>query len=373
MKKSLSILIATVLSLSLFAGCGSKTEPKKEGEKTPVTDTKKEEAGIAKLGLGLITTIGKSKDLGVDKNGKEVLPVGQVDTVIVAAGFDKDGKIVKVTIDTAQTKVNYEKDLKIKSDVKAPIKTKVELKEDYKMKGSSKIGKEWYEQIAELEKWMIGKTVEEVKAMKVKKVDDSHTQVPDIAELTSTVTIDVGGYVAALEEAYKNAVEIKEGAVKVGLGNEVSMAKSKALGVDKNGKEVLPVAQVDTTVAATAFDKDGKVVATIIDVAQTKVNFSKEGKVTSDKTVADVQSKKELKEKYNMKGASKIGKEWFEQAAEFEKWMAGKSIEDIKALKTKKVDDNHTQVPDVAELTSSVTIDIGGYRNAVVESLANAK
>ena len=51
--------------------------------------------------------------------------------------------------------------------------------------------------------------------------------------------------------------------------------------------------QVDHTIAATAFDDDGKVVATIIDVVQTKVKYDKEGKLLSDKT-AEFKSKKEL-------------------------------------------------------------------------------
>ena len=371
MKKSLSLLVALAVSLSLFAGCGNNSKPANTGDKPATTDEKKE-SGIAKIGLGHITSIGKSKDLGKDKNGKEVLPVGQVDTVIVAAAFDKDGKIVNVTIDNAQTKVEFEKDLKVKSDVAALAKTKVELGEAYGMKKVSKIQKEWFEQIAEFEKWAKGKTVEEVKALKVKKVDDSHVAVPDVAELTSTVTITVEGYIAALEEAYKNAIEVKDGAVKLGLGHEVSTAKSKGLGKDKNGKEVLPVAQVDATMAATAFDKDGKVVATIIDVAQTKVSFDKDGKVTTDKA-AEIKTKKEVKDGYGMKKVSKIQKEWFEQAAELEKWMAGKSIDEIKALKVKKVDDSHVAVPDVAELTSSVTITVEGYQAAVAESFANAK
>ena len=37
------------------------------------------------------------------------------------------------------------------------------------MRRASAIGKEWFEQIAEFEKWMIGKTVDEVKASKVKE------------------------------------------------------------------------------------------------------------------------------------------------------------------------------------------------------------
>jgi hypothetical protein len=59
--------------------------------------------------------------------------------------------------------------------------------------------------MAEFEKWMIGKTTSEIKSLKVKERDASHKNVPDVPELTSTVTITVEGYIAAVAEAYTNA------------------------------------------------------------------------------------------------------------------------------------------------------------------------
>lgn len=353
-KLFLSSLILT-LAVTMLTGCGSSSKS----------------SSISKIGLGHVTSIAKSTDLGVDKDGKEVLPAGQVDTVMVAAAFDKDGKVVKVTIDNAQAKVAYNKDLTLKTDTKAEQKTKVELGDAYGLAKSSQIKKEWYQQVAELEKWMIGKTVEEIKAMKVTKRDDAHPAVPDVAELKSSVTITVQDYIAALEEAYKTSVEVKGDAVKLGLGNSVSLASSKALGV-KDGKEVLPTAQVDTVMTATAFDKDGKVVATIIDNAQTKVNYSKDGKVTSDKNVAP-KTKVELGDAYGMIKNSTIKKEWFQQIAELQKWMVGKTVDQIKGMKVVKKDDAHPAVPDEADLKSSVTISVQDYIGAVSEASSNAK
>ncbi|WP_315118664.1 hypothetical protein [uncultured Clostridium sp.] len=364
MKKSLSIFLSTILAVGTLAGCSPKDNA---GKETPAG-----EPTVAKMGLGHITSIGKSKELGTDKNGKDVLPVGQVDETIVAAAFDKDGKVVSVTIDTAQTKVEFEKDLKLKSDINAPIKTKVELGADYGMKEISGIKKEWNEQIAELEKWMEGKTVEEIKGMKVTKRDDSHVAVPDVEELKSTVTITVESYLEALEKAYANAVDVKEGVATVGLGTEVSIGSSKGLGTDKNGKEVLPVAQVNTTMSATAFDKDGKVVTTAIDVAQTKVNFDKEGKLTTDKN-GEFKTKTELGDEYGMKAVSGIKKEWFEQIDELEKWMAGKTVDEIKGMKVTKRDDAHPAVPDVEELKSTVTMTVQDYIAVVEKANSNAK
>lgn len=341
MKKLVSLTLVLMFTLALLAGCAASTSGSK--------------SKIAKVGLGHITSIAKSKDLGVDKDGKDVLPVGQVDTIIAAVAFDKNGKVVNVTIDNAQTKVEFNKDLTLKSDVKAAGKTKVELGDAYGMKKASTLGKEWYEQIAELEKWMLGKTVAEIKAMKTVKKDDAHPAVPDVAELKSSVSVSVEGYIAAVEEAFNTAVEVK-GAEKLGLGHNITIAKSKGLGKDKDGKEVLPVAQVDTVMTVAAMTKDGKVAKAIIDNAQTKIAFDNTGKVTSNKTEAP-KTKVELKEAYGMIKASTIKKEWFEQAAALATWMENKTIAQIKEMKTVKKDDSHPAVPDVAELKSTVSID----------------
>lgn len=375
MKKLFSISVALMVTLATLTGCSAKNTST-GGAPTPTKETSStgstaKDSGIAKIGLGNLTSIASSKDLGVDKDGKDILPLGQVDTVIVAAAFDKDGKVVKVTIDNAQTKVDFNKDLTLKSDIKAELKTKVELGDAYGMVKASTIKKEWYQQIAELEKWMVGKTVEQIKAMKTVKKDDSHPAVPDVAELKSSVTVSVQDYIASVEEAYKNAVEVK-GAEKIGLGHVVSIASSKGLGKDKDGKDILPLAQVDTIMSATAFDKDGKVVSTLIDNAQTKVEFDKTGKVTTDKK-GEFKTKVELKDAYGMIKASTIKKEWYQQAAELQKWMAGKTIDQIKAMKTVKKDDSHPAVPDVAELKSSVTISVQDYIASVAESYKNAK
>lgn len=237
------------------------------------------------------------------------------------------------------------------------------------MKKNSEIGKEWYEQIAECEEWMVGKSVDEIKSLKVKERDAKHPAVPDVPELTSLVTISVQDYIAAVEKAYENAVEIPEGAVNLGVGHEISIAKSKGYS-EKDGKETLPQAQVDTTIAASAFDKDGKVLRAIIDVIQTQVAYDGDGRITSDKT-SEIKSKKELGDAYGMKKNSEIDKEWYEQVTALEEWMAGKTVEEITALKVKERDAKHPAVPDVPELTSLVTITVQDYLSAIDEAYEN--
>ena len=357
MKKILSLVMTSVLALGVLAGCATKAPvtPVETKTETPVetkveTPVVEEKGAIAKMGLGIVTTIDKTKDYAEEK------AVGQVDSVIVAAGFDKDGKIVTVTIDTAQSKVEFAKDMVLKTDVKVAGKTKVELGNDYGMKDTSTLKKEWFEQITELEKYMVGKTVAEVKAMKL-----TDTTVPDVAELKTLVTIKVSGYIAALEKAYANASEVKD-AVKVGLGHEISLSKSKSM-----EGETMAVAQVDTTIVATALNAEGKVAGTVIDTAQTKISFDKDGKITNDLKAA-VKSKVELGADYNMKGASAIKKEWFEQAKALADWTLGKTPAEVEAIKL-----TDTTVPDVEELKTTVSIKVSGYINSFKEAASKAK
>ena len=201
MKKNILIFVAIVLSITLLAGCSISDKVEKDVKTTDnIVKGVSSDNSIVKIGLGHITSIDKSKDADED-----VLAVGQVDTVMAAVGFDEDGRVVKVTIDNAQTKVNFDEDLKVSSNRDDVYKTKVELGDEYGMKGASQIGKEWFEQIAELEKWMIGKSIDEITSMKVVEKDASHPAVPDVAELTSTVTITVENYLAATLKAFENA------------------------------------------------------------------------------------------------------------------------------------------------------------------------
>lgn len=171
-------IIALTLVAVLLAGCGAAT---------------------VKTGLGHVISIAKSKDATAEKEG-----LAQVDTVMAAVTFDSTGKVLGVTIDNAQVKVNFDATGKVITDKTVAPKTKVELGNDYGMKKASKIGKEWFEQIADLEKWMVGKTVDQIKAMKVKEVEGKPS-IPDEADLTSKVTVSVNDYQAAVAEALANA------------------------------------------------------------------------------------------------------------------------------------------------------------------------
>lgn len=204
MKKFFTLLLITVLIISMMTGCREVAPPDGDtslGEKDGTTgETLPKGEGIVKMGLGSVTSIDSSVEAEGDKG-----PAAQIDTTMAAVAFDRNDRVIKVTIDTAQTGVVFDNKGKLITDKKGEFKTKVELGNDYNMKRVSDIGREWFEQIAELEKWMIGKTVSEIRSMKVKQRDAEHTHIPDEPELTSTVTITVQDYIAAVVKSRTNA------------------------------------------------------------------------------------------------------------------------------------------------------------------------
>lgn len=123
MKKTLSIVLVLVMALSLLAGCNQTPAP------TPTPDPVPETPTIVKVGLGSVLSIAKSKDAATD-----VTPVGQADVTVAAVGFDKDGKILSVDIDTAQTKIAFDAAFAVTSDLTAEVPSKTDLGDDYGMK-----------------------------------------------------------------------------------------------------------------------------------------------------------------------------------------------------------------------------------------------
>lgn len=149
--------------------------------------------------------------------------------------------------------------------------------------------------------------------------------------------------------------------LKTGLAVITSAGKSADAG-EKDG-----LAQADSTVAAVLVDKDGKIVDCKIDAAQTKINFSKEGKILTDvKSV--FKSKIDMGEEYGMKKASSIGKEWSEQANAFAQYAIGKTVADLKGIAV-----NEEGAATDAELAASVTVSVGGFVNVIEKAVGNAQ
>lgn len=362
MKKVLAVVLCLTLVMVLFAGCGSNSESAATSSSAAASSAAPSSAaasssaassaadGAVKTGLAVLTSVAKSTDAG-EKDG-----LAQADSTIVAVTVDKDGKIVKCVIDAAQTKVNFSKEGKLLTDLKSEFKTKDELGEGYGMKKASKIGKEWSEQAAAFANYVVGKTVDEVKGI---AVDDKGAATDK--ELLSSVTVHITDFTAAIEKAVASAQDLgAKASDKLGLGVTTNITKSTDAG-DKDG-----LAQVYSTYTVSTFGADGKITSSIIDASQANINFSKAGKITSDIKAA-VQTKNEIGAGYGMKKASKIGKEWNEEAAAFAKYVTGKTVDEVKGIAVKE------GVPSDTELASSVTIHIGDFQNIIEKASKTAK
>ncbi len=165
----------------------------------------------------------------------------------------------------------------------------------------------------------------------------------------------------AKEEAPADDNAAAAGAVKTGLAVITSAAKSVDAG-DENG-----AAQADSLVAAVTVDEAGTIVKCAIDQAQTKIEFSKEGKIVTPLDTVFV-AKKELGADYGMAKASAIGKEWNEQADAFAAYVEGKTVEEIKGIAV-----DAEGVPTDADLKSSVTVHVTEFIAAIEKAVGNAQ
>lgn len=343
MKKLLSLMAV----LFLAAGCTTNSPkpeatPTPEPEKTPVT-----ESGSYKAGTASIVSF-KNNEAG-EKEGSI-----QINTTIASVVLDETGKIAFVDIDVLQEAGKFDTKGVVNADASVAVASKKGLKDDYGMVKASKIGKEWYQQAEALESWMTGKTLEEVMALPVS--DEGKTTDTD---LMTSVTVGVTDYLKAVELAATNAKEVAK-AEKYGVANEASIKTADAL--EKDGS-----VQVTATYVLTGFDAEGKVVFTILDAAQNTGYFTVEGKINEEATVVRG-TKKEIKEEYGMAKASKIGKEWYQQAESFEAWTAMKTADEIASSKIG--DDGKTMEED---LMTSCTMGIKGYTALIQQAATNAK
>ena len=355
MKKVLALTLTLALAISMVACSNAPAESTGGEESTPATTE-----ATYKTGVGAVVSVSSTDESAENEKGASA----QINTTIVAATFDGEGKVVSATIDVAQQKASFDMDGAVSGEV--DLRTKNEKGDDYGMRGVSEFGKEVNEQHEALANYWVGKTVEECVYMPTYERDESHSAVPDVVDLKSSVTITVQDYLAALQKAYDNAVETSGPVVKTGLGIVPSATVTDENAANEKGASF----QMDTSFIVVALGENDTVVGAYLDVAQQKVAFDLEGKVSGE---TDLRTKNEKGDDYGMRGVSEIGKEVGEQHVAFSQWMVGKTVSEISGMATYERDEQHTAVPDVEDLKSSVTITVGDYLKAFDKAVANAK
>lgn len=116
----------------------------------------------------------------------------------------------------------------------------------------------------------------------------------------------------------------KPATLKFGFGIYASAPAATDATADKDGS-----GKLDVTFAAVTVDADGKIVACEVDTASNSVAFTAEGKAVA---AAEFKTKYELGKDYNMVAYGGAKKEWFEQADAFESVVAGKTLDEVKAM-----------------------------------------
>ena len=362
MKKKIALILTAALMLTLLAGCagttvvyGGCTCPTGGAEgagdaTTAPAGTTAADSGAVKTGLYVGTTIADSTPADAENEGK-----AKFDITLVAVTVTDDGVIQSCVIDSVPATVKFDATGAITSDISAEVASKNELGENYGMKAYGGAQYEWNEQVAALANYAVGKTVEELKNGAI----DESGHAAD-ADLASTATIYLGGYVAGIEAAVNNARHL-------GAQSGDKLVLATLNGVNKSANadtENAGVAQLDATI--TALTMNGDVISSCyIDAVQAKVSFDTAGAITTDLT-APVPTKNELGENYGMKAWGGATYEWNEQAANFAAYVTGKTVAEVAGIAV-----NEKSAPaDGTDLAASVTISIGGFQALIAKAAA---
>ncbi len=333
MKKVLTFILAVAMVVSMV-GCGEEKE-------------------ALKMGMGVYGYTNAGTDADADTNG-----AADVVATVAAVLVDSEGKIVQCELDTVEVEAAYTSDGKYVAS--NALLSKYDQGSIYGMVAYGGATKEWYEQADAFEDVVVGKTISEVKALVV----DGYAGNDEV--IKAGCTIGISDFVGAVDKAVANVADSSATAEDtLQLGVVVSQNGSDAT------EEAAGENEVDTTFAAVAVNKDGKIVDMSIDVLAAVISFDAAGAYTGNEGTTELQTKRELGNNYNMAayGADLNGdgevKEWFEQADAFEDACIGKDEYEILTLEN----DEGYGVEDVQK--AGCTIGITEMVNAAFKAAGN--
>lgn len=346
MKKNTAALLA--LTAALLTGCAGKPAAVPVTEVPAQTAATEAPAAVpVKTGLYIGADLSKSQSAADGEAGK-----AKLDVTMVAVTVTDEGVIASCAIDTVPATVEFDAEGGITTDLTAEVFTKNELGEDYGMKEHGSAF-EWNEQASALARYAEGKTVAQLKTAAIDETGHALD-----ADLASTASIYLGGFVDGIEQAANSARHL--GAK---MGDKLTLASRNTLDESSNAGDKDGVAQLDSQIAAVTWNGD-VISSCYIDGIQPRVCFDAKGVITSDLN-AGVLTKNQQGEDYGMKTYGGAQFEWNDQAASFAAYVTGKTAAEVSGIavtESGKAED--------ADLSSSVTISIGSFLE-LIQKAAN--
>ena len=362
MKKVISVLLLACMLLTLTA-CGAETpaaEP--TAEPAEATDAPAEateapaEAAEAeyKLGMGVSVSLDSS-----DTNH------AQVDATVATVVTDSEGKIVLCRIDCAQNKMDVTGG---QVDTAATFTTKRDLKYDYNMVKYSNATLEWFEQVENLEKWVVGKTAEDIKNIETKINEEGYSVAVD-EELYASCSISLEAFQDAIVKACndeKGSTFTTADAFTLGVSAISNSTESVSAADSEDGNAMV---KMYTEFGAAAVGSDGKILAALTDAIQPKITVSADGEILNKDFTA---TKRELGDDYNMVKYGNAIAEWDAQAKAFADYTVGKTADEVMGLETATNAEGY-QVSTDETLLASCTMAINGMQAAIATAVNNAR
>lgn len=158
-------------------------------------------------------------------------------------------------------------------------------------------------------------------------------------------------FAIALPSCGKKDTEVSFGAGAHAYYSAVKNASEESEGYGK----------ISVTVAAVKIDKNGRILECELDACEIKSEFTYDGKFVPGDSFS---TKGELGSSYGMKGASSVGKEWYEQADAFEDAAEGKTLDQIK----ERLATGESEI-----ISAGCTVDTSDFIAAIESAVSSAK
>ena len=346
MKKIIALILVLTLSLFTFVACGDDNPSTDNGGQTPDNGGQTPDNGGQTPDDGEQTPDDGEQTPDDDKyylvlvadNGFGKISKSKLTNITLALVIDADGKIVAAQFDSVEASVKVTNGEITTSD---RLTTKVEKGEAYTGMSAG----DWVTQSAAFEAFLVGKTAEEIAALNF-VVDGADAGL--VAGCTMKSSMPVFQSLVAKAFAYERKVEFTaNGEFDLGIA-----INAKLSGDVEDGAKI--AADFAAVVVA-----DGKVVAAMIDSAESNITFEyDEAEESYETTVSYKGTKNEQGDAYDSYSPMPSGR-WYAQAQAYANTAVGKTLAELEGLSTDKIE-------------GSCSIYTGGYKAVIVLAAGNA-